>query len=91
MAKVGRKSYAEEFNIVKHYEEISPYFFKFLLEKMKEGTSEEKWKACQIVEGGMKKFIPNILQGDKDNPLIGIIQYPIINGNNNEQKKSNIS
>lgn len=82
MGKRGPKTYSEKlFDVVEGYKKITPHFFKFLTEKMETGTQEEKWKVCQIVEGGMKKFIPNVIQGDKDNPLLGIIQYPLYDRN----------
>ena len=56
--KRGRKNFGEELKIIENYAELSGDFFKFLKEKMSNGTDQEKWEAVKMLKGAFEKMIP---------------------------------
>lgn len=74
--KSGRKEAWKERQIIEGFKSLAPDYFRVVGEFLKSKNKGERLEACKLLKGSMEKFIPTIVQGDKDNPLIGIIQYP---------------
>lgn len=78
MAKTGRKSKAEELNIVERYAALSDKFFGVLSDFLENGTkADQKW-AIEQLSKAYPRMIPQKIGGDESNQTP--IPISILNG-----------
>lgn len=89
MARRGRKTLDEELSIKQRYSDLSVPFFKVLKQRLNSRNRKEQDWAIEQLSKGFVKMIPQVLEGDKENPLMVM---PIFNGkslqNNNSSETS---
>lgn len=65
----GRKTLTEELSVLRRFEQLSPKVFGFVEEMLDSKKKSDKVWASDWLKNGYAKLLPQIIQGDKDNPL----------------------
>ena len=68
--KKGRKTYGEDMQIKERYCELTEPFFKVLKKFLASDNKADKKWAVEQLNRGFVKMIPQVLAGDKDNPIV---------------------
>lgn len=70
MEKTGRKTYGEDMKIKERYCALTELFFKVLKNRLNSKNKKEQDWAVEQLSKAYVKMIPQVLAGDKDNPIV---------------------
>ena len=65
----GRKGYGEELQIKQRYADLSEKAFAVLSEMLDSNDKNDKKWAVEQLGKGLVKMVPQVVAGDKENPL----------------------
>jgi len=70
MAVTGRKSLNEELGVFRRFEQLTPKVFALVEKMLDSKKKEDQLWALDWLKNGYAKLIPQIIQGDPDNPIV---------------------